>query len=42
VLDRNGIAVAYCYVRDDLSEKTIGGAHRTTDEAGRIAANIAR
>ena len=42
IIDSNGVALAYVYSRDDLAEKTIGGAHLTSDEAKRIASNIAR
>ena len=42
VVDANGIGLAYCYARDDLAEKTIGSQHLTTDEARRIASNIAK
>jgi len=42
VVDANGIALAYCYARDDLTLKTGGGEWLTTDEARRIAAGIAR
>jgi hypothetical protein len=41
VLDGNGVAVAYCYARDDPAEKT-GGTWLTTDEARRIASGIAK
>ena len=42
LIDKNGIALAYCYARDDLAEKTIVGQHLTTDEALRLAVNIAK
>lgn len=42
VIDANGIALAYCYARDDLTLKTGGGEWLTTDEARRIATNIAK
>ncbi len=41
VVDANGVPLAYCYARDDLAKISSTPA-LTTDEARRIAANIAK